>query len=319
MMSINHAILGMLSHQPMTGYDLKKIMQDSPFMYWSGNNNQIYKALLELNAEGFVTSETQHQDGSPSKKIYTITEDGLAELRLWTLTAPEAPEIKKAFLVQLAWTWQLSNAELTKLLDQYEQVVRGELLIERAKISPNRTPREEAVWTLIYENISDSFAQELNWIDRVRKTIAQFEDVDSGSARPSNNTEGEEEMSYQLVEKNGTQYVLLDTEGKLLQTEQDGLDIVSICASHGTNLVLIPGERLPDDFFRLRTGVAGAILQKLTMYNIKVAAVLDEKRAQGKFKEFLAESNRGKMFRAYPNSTEAEKWLTKTNERTYER
>ena len=142
MMSINHAILGMLSHQPMTGYDLKKIMQDSPFMYWSGNNNQIYKALLELNAEGFVTSETQHQDGSPSKKIYTITEDGLAELRLWTLTAPEAPEIKKAFLVQLAWTWQLSNAELAKLLDQYEQVVRGELLIERAKISPNRTPRE---------------------------------------------------------------------------------------------------------------------------------------------------------------------------------
>ncbi len=47
-MTINFAVLGILSYQPMSGYDLKKIMQDSVYMHWSGNNNQIYKALLEL-------------------------------------------------------------------------------------------------------------------------------------------------------------------------------------------------------------------------------------------------------------------------------
>ncbi|MCG1013246.1 PadR family transcriptional regulator [Tepidanaerobacter sp. GT38] len=72
-MSISLAILGLLSYKPMSGYDLKKIIQDSSFMYWSGNNNQIYKALSELRDKGFVTNEVIHQDGAPTKKIYKIT------------------------------------------------------------------------------------------------------------------------------------------------------------------------------------------------------------------------------------------------------
>ena len=44
-MIIDYAILGLLSWKPLTGYDVKRVMQDSPFLYWSGNNNQIYKAL----------------------------------------------------------------------------------------------------------------------------------------------------------------------------------------------------------------------------------------------------------------------------------
>lgn len=67
-MSINFAILGILSSKSLTGYELKKIIQESPFMYWSGNNNQIYKALAEMLATGLVTNEVQQQEGSPSKK-----------------------------------------------------------------------------------------------------------------------------------------------------------------------------------------------------------------------------------------------------------
>ncbi|WP_020431692.1 PadR family transcriptional regulator, partial [Paenibacillus riograndensis] len=75
----------------MTGYDLKKLIQESSFLYWSGNNNQIYKALVELLNAGFVTNEVRHQDSSPSKKIYTITSSGLAELRKWVVAPPEPP------------------------------------------------------------------------------------------------------------------------------------------------------------------------------------------------------------------------------------
>ena len=46
-MSIHHAILGLLSWKPHTGYDLKKVFEDSAFMHWSGNNNQIYRADSE--------------------------------------------------------------------------------------------------------------------------------------------------------------------------------------------------------------------------------------------------------------------------------
>lgn len=94
-MSIKSAILGILSWKPSTGYELKKIFEDSSFMYWSGNNNQVYKALISMEDEELVTSKVIHQDNSPYKKIYTITEEGLKELKEWVISSPEAPEIKK--------------------------------------------------------------------------------------------------------------------------------------------------------------------------------------------------------------------------------
>ena len=121
-MSIKYAILGLLSWRSSTGYELKKFFEESSTMYWSGNNNQIYKALVQLSEEGFVTNETQHQEGSPSKKIYTITDDGLSELKDWVISFPEAPEFKKSFLVQLAWADQLNSEELNMLLSNYEMV-----------------------------------------------------------------------------------------------------------------------------------------------------------------------------------------------------
>lgn len=315
-MSINHAILGMLSYEPMTGYDLKKIMQESPFMYWSGNNNQIYKALVELLREGYVTSEIYHQDSSPSKKVYTITDDGLAELKRWTQFVPEAPEIKKLFLVQLAWTEQLSNKAIEKLLMSYEQEIKGKISIEQAKkqkefFSPKRTPREAAIWDLIYENVLGSYSNELDWINKARQTLNQFNigkyEDDMRSASLTMKEEGN--MIYKVIEKSNQKYLLLESIGRPIQSEQDGIELISICAQNGTNLLLIEGERLSEDFIRLRTGIAGAVLQKFSMYNIKAVVVLDENKIKGKFKEFLSESNSGSMFRAYTNFSDAENWL----------
>ncbi len=320
MMSINQAILGLLSYKPLTGYELKKIMQDSPFMYWSGNNNQIYKVLLSLHDDGYVTSETIHQDSSPSKKVYTITDAGLGKLKRWVLGLPEAPEIKNSFLIQLAWTAQLDNNEIRQLLTQYEQEVKGRLAMEQNKIEhdclmPGRTPREAAIWELLYENILSSYRLELEWVDKVRQSLSRFNDADYETRADDIVTIKEEakEMEYTIVEKNGQKYIKLDREGLLIQKEQDALTLLTLCMENGTNLLLIQGERLSDEFLRLKTGIAGAILQKFVQYNIKTVAVLDKDKARGKFKEFLAESNRGSMFRTYANFDEAEQWLLNNN------
>jgi hypothetical protein len=116
-------------------------------------------------------------------------------------------------------------------------------------------------------------------------------------------------MDYQVIESSGKKYIYLDAGGKQIQNEQCALDLISICAEHDTDLLLIQGDRLSDDFLRLGTGVAGAVLQKFAQYNIKVSVVLDGERVKGKFKELLQESNRGKIFRAYASLQSAENWL----------
>jgi DNA-binding PadR family transcriptional regulator len=291
-------------------------------MPWSGNNNQIYKALLELADNGFVTSEVYHQNGFPCKKAYTITQTGLAELKKQSKSMPETFATKKPFLVQLAWTDLLSGEELEELLRQYEQDIKGRIFMEQTKaetgfFKQGRTLRETAVWNLIKENIITSYQCELEWIGQVKTALLSHADTkhrDVTSVTPSVLLKKENiKMTCQLIEKNHQRYIFLSPPGKPIQTETDVIELITVCFENNAGFLLIHGERFSDDFLRLQTGIAGAALQKFATYRIKVAAVIDEKRMGGKFKEFLTESNKGNIFRNFTRIEEAEHWLLNGN------
>jgi hypothetical protein len=114
-------------------------------------------------------------------------------------------------------------------------------------------------------------------------------------------------MEFSAIRRNGQVYVAVI--GGQIQSEQDGIALVSACAEHDTNLLLLPVESLSDDFLRLSSRVAGLVLQKLINYNIKTAAVFDTKQLSKRFQEFVSESNKGQVFRVYTNLTDAESWL----------
>lgn len=301
-MSIKYAILGLLSFKPLTGYDIKKIIQDSPFMHWSGNNNQIYKSLVELLDEGLVTGEVRHQEGSPSKKIYTITKEGLDELKERSLLPPDPPEFKKTFLVQLAWADQLNTDELNALLLQYEYEIKMQIVLQqemgrRGIFSPDRTSREKFIWNMIYQNIISSYENELEWVKKLRTELF-------------NHNEEVNTMNYAVIEKNGRKYIEYASAETPIRNEQNALDLIAACFENNINLLMLHVEALADDFFKLRTGLAGNILQKFINYHIKVSVVVtDNKKVKGKFKEFLNESNKGNSFRVFDSKNEAENWL----------
>lgn len=77
-------VLANLMIKPCYGYELKGMLHE-----FNPNNNKIYPLLKKLDGEGYVVSECQHQDGKPSRKIYTITQEGRAYFiaQLSTLTS----------------------------------------------------------------------------------------------------------------------------------------------------------------------------------------------------------------------------------------
>jgi DNA-binding PadR family transcriptional regulator len=178
-MTIKYAILGLLSWRSLSGYDLKKIIADSVFFYWSGNNNQIYKTLIQLHAEGLVDSEVQQQENYPTRKEYSITPAGVAELRNWVLAAPELPQFRNTFLIQLAWAEQVSDDELDKLLARYEHEVEMQTLMlaereRRGAFNPSRTSRETYLWSEISGYFATSYANELAWVRSLRRKLASY-------------------------------------------------------------------------------------------------------------------------------------------------
>lgn len=177
MTTIHYAILGLLSEKPMTGYDLKKKMQDSLYMYWSGNNNQIYKALLQLGNKDYLKSKIQHQDGAPSKKICYITDKGRAKLQEWiNSTYPEAPEFRKPFLIQMAFTGKLEPAKVEELLLKYKDELNLQLIMQqekqrRVKNIKNNSKQEKFMENMIFENIFKFYKSELEWAQTVLEGV----------------------------------------------------------------------------------------------------------------------------------------------------
>lgn len=305
-MSIQLAILGILSWKPSTGYELKKIFEDSDFMYWSGNNNQIYKALISMENECLVTCEVVHQDGSPSKKIYTITEEGLSELKKWLVSSPEGPEIRKTFLVQFAWSDMLTDQELGEMLTNYENEIKLQLIMQKEKYrrglhSPNRNVREGFIWQQISENILSTYNNELNWVHETRQKLFESEI-----------TEEKDKMNYHVREIESKKYIELVSAAEPLNKESDALDLIALCWEHDVKALMIHHAILSEDFFQLKTNLAGNMIQKFINYGIKAATIVPPETIQkGRFKEMAMEMNKGGHFRLYESKEEAEEWLLK--------
>lgn len=88
-MSLRHAVLGLLTLKPMTGYELKSVFDNSINYFWNAQLSQIYRELGGLEEKGHIVSRVELQQGKPDKKIYSITDDGDRELQRWLELSPK--------------------------------------------------------------------------------------------------------------------------------------------------------------------------------------------------------------------------------------
>ncbi|MGI5489051.1 DUF4180 domain-containing protein [Microtetraspora malaysiensis] len=103
-------------------------------------------------------------------------------------------------------------------------------------------------------------------------------------------------MTDTLRDFDGTAVLMCAANGDPLREERDAIDVIGEAMYLGAAWVAVPVERLHDDFFRLRTRVAGDFLQKFVNYRLGVAVVGDVSpytEASTALRDFVRESNRG--------------------------
>ncbi len=117
-------------------------------------------------------------------------------------------------------------------------------------------------------------------------------------------------MNYKVVQGHNQKWVECFPAGNLIASEADALDWVALCGEYGAGALLIHAENLPDAFYDLSSGFAGAILLKFANYRLRLAAVVSaDKINRGKFHEMVLETNRGNNFRVFTDRGRAEDWL----------
>nr|WP_242965570.1 DUF4180 domain-containing protein [Clostridium beijerinckii] len=119
-------------------------------------------------------------------------------------------------------------------------------------------------------------------------------------------------LNYRVVNKNNIKYIEFASEVWKLSSEQDVVDCISICMGKDIYTIMLSSNVLSEDFFNLKTRLAGMALQKFINYHVKAAVIIeDEEKLNDRFKEMIMESNKGNNFRTFKNIAEAESWISK--------
>ena len=79
--TLSLAILGLVSQQPRSGYDLRKVFSSTPMGHFSASPGAIYPALKRVEECGWVRTQVKNAKTLRPKQVYTLTKDGRKVLR----------------------------------------------------------------------------------------------------------------------------------------------------------------------------------------------------------------------------------------------
>ena len=101
-MALRYAVLGLLSKEKLTGYDLTQKFHSHISHFWNAHHTQIYRELQKLESDGLVSHDLVEQHDRPDKKIYALTDQGLHDLLVWMGEAPKNPSMKNETLLRVS-------------------------------------------------------------------------------------------------------------------------------------------------------------------------------------------------------------------------
>lgn len=174
----SYAVLGLLSREPGSGYELGTRAAGSIDYFWPLTRTHIYGELAKLEALGYVSGVDVAQKHVPDKRVYSVTPLGARALDAW-LTDPDPgiPRPRQPMLVKLFFGERIAPEQARALLDQYRAqtldrrdrftaaAAEDEAIIARDPESPLRFGRAAALFGVRRAEA------DLAWVDEMRAEL----------------------------------------------------------------------------------------------------------------------------------------------------
>lgn len=123
---IDMVILGLLSHEDLSGYDIKKRIDSMISFFWKGSFGNIYPALKDMEDNGLVRKISKSDSGR-EKIIYKITDNGYNSLKLWLKNEQAVNEIRYETLLKLFFGGVTDRSVSITNIEQFEKKVKEDL------------------------------------------------------------------------------------------------------------------------------------------------------------------------------------------------
>ena len=94
------AVLGLIGLKPRSGYDIKRIVDNSIRHFWAASPGQIYPELKRLERAGWIEGDDVPRGGRP-RRVYRITTAGSAALQGWLAGYETRVELRDESLLRI--------------------------------------------------------------------------------------------------------------------------------------------------------------------------------------------------------------------------
>ncbi len=171
-MASTHAILGLLSIQPMSGYEIRQSVEQHGMRFlWGLNYGSIYPALRQLRDSGLVTVLVQHEGRTTLRKEYQITDAGRTELEQWLGSSLPTPTQTDELFLRVLFAPFGHASELAASLERRAAWLDDALTEIRTYTGPDVFHNE------LFRYGIEWFTLQRDWVRRVQELLTERQEV----------------------------------------------------------------------------------------------------------------------------------------------
>jgi PadR family transcriptional regulator, regulatory protein AphA len=164
-----YVILGMVSKEPRSGYEIKAAVDNSTRFFWAASYGQIYPELKRLSEAGLVAG-LDTPTGGRKRTVYEITADGEEELVTWLRQPPETYEMREEGLLKLFFANVLPPEEAVETL-RAMRAHRRSVSAQLRAIEPSAAEKEDPFPLLVLRGGIEFNEWFADWCERMEAQI----------------------------------------------------------------------------------------------------------------------------------------------------
>lgn len=171
---IDCVILGLLSHEELTGYEIKKRMDTTLKYFWNASYGSIYPALNDLVRRGLAVKR-ESAENKRNKLIYTITDEGRNYLKKWLALPVRKDELRYETLLKLFFGNEMGTKQTLLHIEAFQEKIGSQLpyLLDAEQILKENINEDKAhkYYLLTVEFGIKTYRAYLEWCEETKKIL----------------------------------------------------------------------------------------------------------------------------------------------------
>ncbi|MCR4741184.1 MAG: PadR family transcriptional regulator [Lachnospiraceae bacterium] len=172
---IDMVILGLLSHEDLTGYDIKKRIDGAVSFFWKGSFGNIYPALKDMESMGLI-GKKDTSVGGRERVSYHILEKGKEQLVKWLREEQAGNELRYETLLKLFFGGVQGKDISIRNIELFEDQIRSNLTLLKGyadTLEKNLDNNDHVYYYLTVSFGIDTYEAYLKWCVKAKKMLKE--------------------------------------------------------------------------------------------------------------------------------------------------